>query len=161
MALPSRPLDRIDAEILAHLRKDARLSNKELAGRVGLAPSTCLVRTQRLIEEGVLRGFHADVAPEALGLGLQAMISVRLSGHDREAIVAFREHVMALDEVLEVFYVGGSEDFLVRVAVRDTEHLRVLVLDGITADQPVRHIETAILFEHQRKWDLGELGRIE
>jgi len=76
-----RPLDRIDCEILTLLSKDARLTNKELASRVGLAPSSALVRVQRLTDEGVLRGAHAEIDPDALGIGLQAMISVQIGHH--------------------------------------------------------------------------------
>ena len=93
------PLDRIDFEILAALQEDARLSNKELAARIGLAPSTCLVRVRRLVEAGVLRGFHADIDPAALGVGLMAMISVRLSRHARDTVETFRQHVLSLPEV--------------------------------------------------------------
>ncbi len=68
MRADTHPLDRIDHQILGHLQKDARMSNKELAARIRLAPSTCLGRVQRLVEEGVIRGFHADVDPAAVGV---------------------------------------------------------------------------------------------
>ena len=68
-------LDRTDCEILAELQKNARLSNKELAARIGLAPSSCLERVRRLASAGVLRGYHAQVDPGALGIGLEAMVA--------------------------------------------------------------------------------------
>ena len=68
-----RALDRIDFDILAALQNDGRLSNKELAAKVGLAPSSCLERVRALRESGVLRGFRAEVDPEALGIHLQAI----------------------------------------------------------------------------------------
>ena len=80
----TRPLDRIDCTILEALQNDARLSNKELAARVGLAPSSCLERVRRLREDGILRSAHFVVDPHALGIGLQAMIAIRLHKHDRE-----------------------------------------------------------------------------
>lgn len=144
------PLDRIDFEILAALQEDARLSNKELAARVGLAPSTCLVRVRRLVEDGVLRGFHADIDPGALGVGLMAMVSVRLSKHARETVDAFRTHVLSLPEVVSVYHLAGSVDFLVHVALRDAEHLRDLVLDDFTRRDEVAHLETHVLFEYKR-----------
>jgi DNA-binding Lrp family transcriptional regulator len=70
-------LDRIDFAILAALQNDGRLTNKELAGRVGLAPSSCLERVRRLREAGTLRGSHAEVDPAVLGIGLQALLAVR------------------------------------------------------------------------------------
>jgi len=144
------PLDRIDFEILAALQKDARLSNKELAAHVGLAPSTCLVRVRRLVEDGVLRGFHADIDPAALGVGLMAMVSVRLARHARDEVDAFRKHVLALPEVVSVYHLAGSVDFLVHVALRDAEHLRDLVLDDFTRRAEVAHLETHVLFEYVR-----------
>jgi DNA-binding Lrp family transcriptional regulator len=87
-------LDRIDYEIVRHLRNNARLSNKELAERVGLAPSSCLVRTRLLQQAGVITGFKAEVNPARLGVGLQAMISVRLKRHYKPDVEAFRQHAL-------------------------------------------------------------------
>src|SRR5437870_5984090 len=86
------PLDRIDRLLVDALQKNARISNKELAELVGLAPSTCLERLRRLRARGVLRGFHADVELAALGRLTQAIIAIRLRAHDREEIDAFRRH---------------------------------------------------------------------
>ena len=86
-----KALDRIDYKIVRLLRNNARLSNKELAEAVGLAPSTCLVRTRMLQQSGVLTGFKAEVNPAALGVGLQAMISVRLKRHYKPDVEAFRQ----------------------------------------------------------------------
>jgi DNA-binding Lrp family transcriptional regulator len=144
-----KPLDRIDRQILHALQNDGRLSNKELAARVGLAPSSCLSRVKRLQDEGVLQGFHARVSPRALGIGLQAMIQVEFRAHSREIIERFRDEVLARREVLAVFYVAGRTDFLVHVGVADAEHLRALVMDAFTTGTDVRHVETNLIFEHR------------
>ncbi|MCB9897761.1 MAG: Lrp/AsnC family transcriptional regulator [Planctomycetes bacterium] len=145
--MPSpRPLDRIDRRILALLQNDARLSNKELAARIGLAPSSCHTRLQRLIAEGTLEGFAARVRPEALGIGIEAMVSVRLGRHARESLDAFREHVLGLREVVDVFHLAGSTDLLIHVVVRDTEHLRTLTLDELSSRPEVDRLETALVF---------------
>ncbi len=146
----NKALDRIDFGIIEALQNDARISNKELAARVGLAPSSCLERVRRLRGDGVLRGFHADAAPEALGIGLEAMISVRLRVHSRAAFESFGEHVRALHEAVAVYQLGGVDDFLVHVAVRDAEHLRELVMDQFTARPEVERMVTALIFEHHR-----------
>ena len=145
-----RPLDRTDAEILRHLQKNARLSNKELAAAVGVAPSTCLERVRRLAAEGVLRGYHADVDPHAVGVGLQALVAIRLGQHSRPVVEAFQAHALGLDEVVQVYHVTGANDFLIHVAVRDAEHLRDLALTAFTERPEVVHIETALLFAHHR-----------
>lgn len=145
------PLDRIDRAILLALQKNARISNRDLADEVGLAPSTCLERVRRLRERGVLRGFHAEVDPALLGRPTQAMIAVRLRVHDRTQIDSFYEHVLGLPESLAVFHISGEDDYLVHVAVQDTDHLRELVLNGLTARPEVRHVETHLIFAAVRK----------
>ncbi|WP_306589726.1 Lrp/AsnC family transcriptional regulator [Geothrix sp. 21YS21S-4] len=140
-------LDRIDCDILVHLQKDARLSNKELAAAVGLAPSSCLARVQRLRTDGILKGAYAEVDPAALGVGLQALIAVQLRQHSRAQVKAFWKHAMGLPEVLAVFHVAGTHDFQVHVAVRDAHHLRDLALDAFTTRSEVAHIQTSLIFE--------------
>ena len=143
-----KALDRIDYEIVRLLRNNARLSNKQLAEKVGLAPSSCLVRTRQLQQSGVLTGFKAEVNPAALGVGLQAMISVRLKRHFKPDIEAFRQHALELPEVVRFYHVAGPIDFLIHVWVRDSEHLRDLAMTAITAREEVSHIETELIFEH-------------
>ena len=146
-----RELDRTDCEILAALQKNARLSNKELAAQLGVAQSTCLERVRRLAEDGVLRGFHARVDPGKVGIGLQAMIAVRLSRHSRDYLESFRTHALALPEVIALYHLGGTNDFLLHVAVRDSDHLRELALAAFTERPEVAHLETALVFEHVAK----------
>ena len=142
-------LDRTDCEILAELQKNARLSNKELSARIGLAPSSCLERVRRLSASGVLRGYHAQVDPTALGIGLEAMVAIRIAKHSRELIDEFQQHVSGIAEVIATYHVGGANDFLVHVAVRDAGHLRSLVLDAFSTRPEVVHIETSLVFEHE------------
>jgi DNA-binding Lrp family transcriptional regulator len=153
-----RPLDRIDFGILRALQKNARLSNKELAARVSLAPSSCLLRVRRLEQEGVLRGFRADVAPAALGIGLQALVFVRLRQHSRRTVRSFRGHALRLPEAVTVYHVAGQYDFLVHVAVRDADHLRDLALDAFTTRPEVVSIETHLIFEHAPRPELPLLA---
>ncbi len=144
-------LDAIDLHLLDALQADGRLSNKELAAKVGLAPSSCLTRVRRLRDGGVLRGVHADVAPMALGVAIQAMISLRLRDHSRVAAQAVWDHLIALPEVIALYNVSGAEDILVHVAVRDVDHLRGLAWDEIAARPEIGHIETAVIFGHHAR----------
>ena len=111
----SAALDDIDRAILAELAADGRLPNNALAERVGVAPSTCLTRTRALRECGAIRGFHAEVDPAALGLPLQALVSVRLTAHERAAVDAFRARSVRLPGVVSVFHVAGAEDYVLHV----------------------------------------------
>ena len=143
-----KPLDRTDFQIIRLLRNNARLSNKELAAKVGLAPSTCLVRTRLLQQTGVITGFRAEVDAAALGVGLQAMIAVRLKRHYKPDVEAFRQHALDLPEVVRLYHVAGPIDFLAHVWARDPEHLRDLAMTAFTAREEVSHIETELIFEH-------------
>ena len=151
-----KPLDRIDYQIVRLLRNNARLSNKELAKKVGLAPSTCLVRTRLLQQSGVITGFKAEVNALALGVGVQAMIAVRLKRHYKPDVEAFRKHALELPEVVRLYHVAGPIDFLAHVWAKDPEHLRDLAMTAFTAREEVSHIETELIFEHTSCQDLPE-----
>lgn len=146
-----RPLDRIDCEILRHLQNDARTPNKVLAARVGLAPSSCLERVRRLERDGVLRGSRAILDPKRIGIGLEALVAVRFGAQTRERVRSFRDHLLKAPEVVEVFYLAGANDFILRVAVRDADHLRELVLDTVTGFPGVGHVETSLIFERSSR----------
>jgi DNA-binding Lrp family transcriptional regulator len=140
--------DRIDFAILEALQNNARLTNKELAAKVHLAPSTCLERVRRLRASKALRGFHAEVDPAALGIGLQALVSVRIRHHSRSSIEEFQTQISARPETANFYHLAGANDFLVHVVVRDAAHLRDLALEAFTTRPEVEHMETALIFEH-------------
>ncbi|MDE2307239.1 MAG: Lrp/AsnC family transcriptional regulator [Xanthomonadaceae bacterium] len=147
-------LDRTDFAILRELRKNARLPNKTLAERIGVAPSTALERVRRLREGGAIQGFHAEIQPRAVGIELQAMISVRLARHARADLDAFHTYLLTLREVLSFYHVAGANDYLVHVAVHDSDHLRDFALDAFTTRPEVAHIETSLIFNFYRNADL-------
>lgn len=126
------------------------MSNKEIASRVGIAQSTCSERIRRLDRTGVFRGFHADVDLRALGVGLQAMIAVRLQRHETSQAVRFRDLAERIPEVVALYHMAGSDDFLVHVVARDSDHLRDIAMGAFSAQPEVTHIETSIIFEHTR-----------
>ncbi|MCA9751580.1 MAG: Lrp/AsnC family transcriptional regulator [Gemmatimonadetes bacterium] len=149
----SERLDRIDARIVAELANEGRQSNKELAAKIDLAPSSCLERVRRLRATGVLRGFHADVDPEALGIGIQAMVAIRLHQHSAELARGFLDYARTLPEVLWAAHLAGENDYLLQVGVHDVAHLRDFTLDRLTARDEVAHVETALIFEQARRWE--------
>jgi DNA-binding Lrp family transcriptional regulator len=151
-------LDRIDFALLGLLQKNARMTNKDLAETVGVAPSTCLERVRRMVDSGAIKGFHADVDPAALGVALQAIIAVRLKHHMRKMVDSFQEHMIDLPEVRGIFHITGSDDYLVHVAVKDSNHLRDLALDSFTTRPEVDHIQTRLIFEYTPTWRMPELG---
>jgi DNA-binding Lrp family transcriptional regulator len=147
-------LDDIDRHIVRELARDARIANNALADRVGIAPSTCLGRVRSLRERGVIRGYHADVDPAALGRPLQAMIAVRLQSHARSRIRVFVAGVAGLPEVLNVFFLAGKDDFLLHVAAASTSALRDFV-ETLSSNEDVSYTETSLIFEHIRADAVG------
>jgi len=141
--VPALNLDETDRRIVLELARDARLPNNTLARLAGIAPSTCLGRVR------ALRGYHADVDPAALGRPLQAMIAVRLQSDARGHIRAFVADVATRDEVLNVFFLAGKDDFLLHVAAASTEDLRDFVED-LSSNADVAYTETSLIFEHVR-----------
>ena len=142
-------LDQIDHAIMRALAADARLPNNTLAATVGVAPSTCLLRLRRLRSLGVIRGFHADIDPAALGLAIQAMIAVRLQVHSRSKIQGFAKKAAQGPEVLNVYFLAGPNDFLLHVVAGSSDALRRFVIN-LSSDPAVAHTETSLIFEHVR-----------
>jgi DNA-binding Lrp family transcriptional regulator len=143
-------IDEIDRRIVRELAADARLPNNALARQVGVAPSTCLARVRALRERGVIRGYHADVDPAALGRPIQAMIAVRLQSHARGHIPSFMAKIATLPEVLNVFFLGGADDFHVHIAATSTDNLRDFVVVNLSGDPDVALTETNLIFDHVR-----------
>ena len=151
-------LDRTDFALLSAMQQNARISNKELAQSVGIAPSTCLERVRRLQSMNAILGFRTEVAPDALGIGIQAMISLRISQHARVSFDQLREELITLHEAVSVYVLAGTQDILVHVAVKDVQHLRTLVDETFTARGDVAHIETWLIFDHARSNELPNYG---
>jgi DNA-binding Lrp family transcriptional regulator len=143
-------LDQIDRDIVTMLAADARIPNNALADAVGIAASTCLGRVRALRERGVIRGYHADIDPSAIGRPIQAMISVRLQSTARSHITEFARTVAELPEVLNVFFLAGADDFLIHVAARSTENLRDFVVVNLSGNPDIALTETNLIFEHLR-----------
>jgi len=112
-------MDEVDRAILAVLEKDGRISNADLAERIGLSPSPCLRRVRRLEEIGAIRGYQAIVDPAAVGRGLRVFAGVRLLRHARADVVAFESAVVALPEVVFCHHITGNYDYLLHVEVAD------------------------------------------
>ncbi|QIV85047.1 Lrp/AsnC family transcriptional regulator [Mycolicibacterium frederiksbergense] len=146
----SPELDDIDRRMLLALHADARISNSALAEAVGIAPSTCHGRLRRLQDLGVIRGFFTDIDPSAVGLNLQAMISVSLNSTARGRIRDFIQQIRRRPQVMNVYFLAGGDDFILHVAARDTEDLRAFVVENLNADADVAGTQTSLIFEHLR-----------
>ena len=108
-------LDVIDRLILAELQRDGRLTNQELADRVGLSPSPCLRRVRRLEDTGVISGYRAVVSPKAVDLEITAFVRLRLASHEGSTVDAVEERLRAIPWIVEAHLLAGDWDYLVRV----------------------------------------------
>ena len=143
-------LDDVDKRMMSELTKDARLPNNLLAEALGIAPSTCSIRLKRLRTIGAIRGFHADVAPEALGLPIQAMVAVRVQPSARARIGDLTGRLATLPGVLNVYFLAGSVDFLIQVAASSPDALREFVTEHLSASREFASTETSLVFDHRR-----------
>lgn len=149
--LREHELDAIDSTLVGELARDGRATNAQLAARAGVAPSTAHARLRALEGRGIVRGYHASIDQAALGRGLQAMIGVTLRpGSRQESITRFAEEVRGLPQVIQLFFVGGADDFLVHVAVADSSELRTVVVQHLSAQHSVASTRTSVIFAYHR-----------
>ena len=120
-------MDALDRKIIAELRRDGRLTNVELADRVGLTPAPCLRRVKRLESDGVILGYTARINPHAIGRGFEVLVFVDLTHKDRATFEAFESAVAALEEVTEVRRMFGLPDYMLRVATASLESFETFV----------------------------------
>jgi Lrp/AsnC family leucine-responsive transcriptional regulator len=129
----SLSLDKIDKHILALMQSDGRISNLELADKVGLSPTPCSRRVKRLEDSGLIEGHVTLLNKEALGLNLTAIIGISMDRHTPDRFEQFEKAIVDMPEVIECSIVTGqSADFLLKVVVRDMQHYEKFLLGNLT-----------------------------
>ena len=139
-------LDATDRRLLQELSADSRASGAALAAAVGISESTVSLRLKRLKSLGVIRGFRVDVDPSALGVGLQALVSIRLAKHDRAEIDAFTAAAPNFPGVVRMYHMAGADDYLLHIVATDTEAVQSFVLDYLTRYPAVAHTRTNLIY---------------
>ena len=139
-------LDSVDRALLMELQKDARQTNKALAAKVGVAPSTCLERVRELQARGVVTGFRAEIDPAAIGRPMEAILSIQQRGEQRDATEKLLADLAGQPETVRVMALTGTTDFIVHVAVRDMSEMRDLVW-GLIERREVGRVQTSLVFE--------------
>jgi DNA-binding Lrp family transcriptional regulator len=137
--------DEIDGSILSILQNEGRLTNVELASRVGLTPPPTLARVKRLEEAGLIRRYVALVDQVALGLPVTAFVHVIHKEHNQETSTAFLKAVAGLPEVLECHHIAGDEDFLLKVVAASPLDYEKFVLEKLTAIEGVQRVKTTFV----------------
>ena len=143
-------LDEVDRRIVEELQSNGRITNAELAERVGVAASTCIARVRGLVSRKVITGFTATVDPRAMGLDLEVLVSVTVRSGARQRIAELSEELRVLPEVMQLFFLGGVEDFIIHLAARDSDHVRDFVMEHLSAHPVVSSTRTSIVFSHHQ-----------
>ncbi|MEZ5708749.1 MAG: Lrp/AsnC family transcriptional regulator [Blastomonas sp.] len=137
-------LDRIDRQLLARLQSDGRITNVELASQVGLTAPPCLRRVRALEEEGIIRGFHADIDPQKLGFAITVFAMVSLKSQAESDLKQFEDHVNALPEVRECHMLNGEIDFVLKIVARDLQEFQAFLTSKLTPAPNVASVKTSL-----------------
>lgn len=137
-------MDLFDIRLLDALQRDGRLTNNELADKVGLSPSQCSRRRTQLENEGVIRGYHAALEPGALGYGVIAFVQVTLATHSPDNSRRFQQLIERVEEVQEAFAVTGEADYLVKMVARDLPSLARILNETFLPHESVAHVRSSI-----------------
>lgn len=138
-------LDRIDRRILRHLLIDGRITNIELARRVGISAPPCLRRVRALEDAGIIRGYHADLASGALGYGVTIFAQIGLSSQADANLKAFEQLVASWPEVREAYMLAGETDFLLKIVAPDWDSYQRFLSTKLTAAPNVSHVKSAMM----------------
>ena len=137
-------LDRIDRRILQNLQADGRMTNVELAKRVGITAPPCLRRVRALEEAGLIRGYHAALAPEALGYPLTVFAQVGLASQAEADLQAFERLIAGWPEVREAHMLAGETDFLLKIVATDWDSYQRFLSAKLTSAPNVAHVKSAM-----------------
>lgn len=143
-------MDRIDLQILRELQEDGRLSNQELAQRIGLSPSPCMRRVRQLEQDGVIQGYRAVIDPAAVGRSFEVLVSVEVK-RDRETVEAFEEALQDIPDVIEAYRLFGSPGCLLRIAVADLAAYERLWIERLTTLAGVTEVNSQIIMKRVKE----------
>ena len=139
-------IDRYDRQILQLLQEDGRISNQDLADRIGLSPSPCLRRVRALEEAGLITGYRAQLDAKKLGLSLMALIGISMDQHTPERFTNFETAIAQVPEVLECLLITGQQsDYQLKVAVQDMDAYQELLLNRINRIAGVTGVHTSFV----------------
>ncbi|CAM5488082.1 Lrp/AsnC family transcriptional regulator OS=Streptomyces alboniger OX=132473 GN=CP975_04615 PE=4 SV=1 [Streptomyces alboniger] len=145
-------MDDIDRSILRELQNNGRLTNQELAQRVGLTASPCMRRVRQLELDGVIQGYRAVVDPEAVGRGFEVLVSIEVR-RDRETVEAFEAALQDIPDVIEAYRLFGSPGCLLRIAVADLAAYERLWIERLTALAGVTEVNSQIIMKRIKESD--------
>jgi Lrp/AsnC family leucine-responsive transcriptional regulator len=153
--------DRYDARILSALQRDGRLSVVELAEAVGLSPTPCARRIKALESIGVIEGYAAILDPARVGLGVLAIVQVKLTEHTDQTVAKFEKEIVLMDEVTKCFAMTGSYDFILEVYGKDLDALSNVVLKKLIRVPNVRDMQSSVVLATVKRTARIPLGHLQ
>jgi DNA-binding Lrp family transcriptional regulator len=144
-------VDAFDLKMLAALQDDGRLTNQELADRVGLSASQCSRRRMRLEEARVIAGYHADLSGEALGFNLIAFIHITLATHSPDNAKKFRALITGVDSIQEAYSLTGDADYVLKAVLRDLKSLSDIVNNVLMPHPSVAHVRSSVVLDRLKE----------
>jgi len=145
--MPKTDLDAIDRRIVSALQADGRLTNIDLADRIGLSPSPCLRRVKRLERDGYIEAYRAVLRRDRVGLGFSVFVGVKIDGHANERALSFEKAIVALPEVVACHLVSGESDYFLEIVVPDLDHYRRFLVDKLLDLPIVREVRSNIAIQ--------------
>lgn len=142
--MPNDVFDAVDRQIMAELQRDGRITNVELAGRVGLTAPPCLRRVRTLEERGAITGYHATLDANALGYAITVFAMVSLKSQAEVDLRAFEAHVAALEPVRECHMLNGEIDFILKVVARNLQEFQSFLTSSLTTAPNVASVKTSL-----------------
>ncbi|TXE20206.1 Lrp/AsnC family transcriptional regulator [Psychroflexus gondwanensis] len=143
-------LDSKDIQILSLLLNNARLSNKEIAAKIEIAQSSTHDRIKKLTQKGYLKGAFAQIDQKKLGLNIEVILAIKLNKQHRSIIADFIEKASQLPGVIQLFHMAGNSDFILHVAVKNSDELRGFILDKLSTLDYIQSTETTMVLHNER-----------
>ncbi|MGB3487957.1 MAG: Lrp/AsnC family transcriptional regulator [Xanthobacteraceae bacterium] len=153
-------VDGFDLKMLAALQDDGRLTNQQLADAVGLSASQCSRRRTRLEEDGIVAGYHADLAAERLGFNVVAFVHITLATHSPDNAKHFRDLVLRVDDVQEAYSLTGDADYLLKIILRDLKSLSDIVNNVLMPHPSIAHVRSSIVLDRLKATTKLPLGNV-
>ncbi len=144
-------LDRLDLKILEQLQEDGRITNVELAKRIGISPPPCLRRVRALENRGLIIGYHAEVNQQALGYDITAFAMVGLASQAESDLAAFEAKVASWPHVRECYMLSGEIDFMLKVVAHDVTEFQKFITDELTSTENVASVKTSLTIRRSKQ----------
>lgn len=144
-------LDDIDRKIIEILQQDSNITNAQLSQVIGLSPAPTLERVKKLEQASIIRGYHAEVDPSQIGIGVSTFVMVSLKGHNKENINCFTKAIAEIPEVVECHHVTGQADFILRLVSADIPSYQSLMLEKVTNIDVVDNMQSMVILSTFKK----------